>query len=79
MSDSSDGEVNRGPNGFPYIDIDQSIISAWESGDFQLKVRRDDGEMLRVNLTANQLNAMVEGGRDTLERAAHSSEVDYDG
>lgn len=55
----SDG-VDRGPNGFPYMDPEQSDIGQWESGEYHLKVVRTDGESVSVNLTEEQFDAMRE-------------------
>ena len=69
----------RGPNGFPYPDMDASKVTAWESGQFHLQIRRDDGETLRTNFRAEQFEALRDAIDDTLERAADHEEVDYDG
>ena len=69
----------RGPNGFPYADMDDSKIAAWESGQFHLRIRRYDGAMLRTNFRPEQFRALRDAISDTLERAADDEEVDYDG
>jgi len=71
--------AERGPNGFPYADMDASRVTAWESGQFHLRIRRYDGEMLRTNFRAEQFEALRDAIDDTLERAADHEEVDYDG
>jgi hypothetical protein len=69
----------RGPNGFPYPDMDFSKVTAWESGQFHLQIQRDDGETLRTNFRPEQFEALRDSISDTLERAADDEEVDYDG
>ena len=69
----------RGPNGFPYPDMDFSKVTAWESGQFHLQIQRDDGETLRTNFRPEQFRALADAISDTLERAADDEEVDYDG
>jgi len=49
--------AERGPNGFPYPDMDDSKIGAWESGQFHLQIQRDDGETLRTNFRPEQFRA----------------------
>ena len=71
--------AERGTNGFPYADMDASKVTAWESGQFNLLVRREDGETLRTNFRPGQFEALRDAIDDTLERAADHEEVDYDG
>lgn len=57
--DLDDGEeVDRGPNGIPYVDEDRFTIGGWESGDYSLRAARDDGETVRMNFTPNQMRAL---------------------
>ena len=51
-------EVERGPNGFPYLDPERTQVGRWENGEFHLKVAREDGEMVCVNLTEDQFAAL---------------------
>jgi len=71
--------AERGPNGFPHPDMAASKVTAWESGQFHLLVRREDGETLRTNFRPEQFEALRDAIDDTLERAADHEEVDYDG
>jgi hypothetical protein len=75
MTDHAD----RGTNGFAYADMDASKVTAWESGQFHLQIRREDGETLRTNFRPEQFEALRDAIDDTLERAADHEEVDYDG
>jgi len=59
--------------------MDASKVTAWESGQFHLQIRRYDGETLRTNFRAEQFEALRDAIDDTLERAADHEEVDYDG
>jgi len=59
--------------------MDASKVTARESGQFHLKIRRDDGETLRTNFRAEQFEALRDAIDDTLERFADHEEVDYDG
>ena len=54
----SESEVERGPNGFPYADDDGTSLSRWETGEYHLKVEREDGERVDVNLRESQLTAL---------------------
>lgn len=53
-------DAEKGPNGFPYIDSEKTEIGMWESGDFRMRVKREDGEVLNVNLRPNQFRAFME-------------------
>ena len=75
MTDHAD----RGTNGFAYPDMDASKVTAWESGQFHLQIRREDGETLRTNFRPGQFEALRDAISDTLDRAADDEEVDYDG
>jgi hypothetical protein len=41
--DQSTGDVDRGPNGFAYLDADRSQIGQWENGEFRMCIAREDG------------------------------------
>jgi len=69
MSDDLDGDVDRGPNGIPYVDEERFSIGGWESGDYRLKAVRDDGEALVMNFTPNQMRALQDQIEDM--RAEH--------
>lgn len=69
----SDG-VDRGPNGFPYLDGERSKLSQWENGEYHLKVAREDGELVSVNLTQGQFDAMREAF-DHVDGEPESEEV----
>jgi len=58
MSDKSESAVERGPNGFPYVDTERCEVSRWQTGDYHLKIVRDGGERVDVNLDENQFNAL---------------------
>ena len=73
-SERSENEVERGPNGFPYIDTDLCKISQWESGEFHIKLWREDGEMVAANMTPEQFEAL----RKSVEDVAERSEVPAD-
>ena len=73
MTEPEPGELER-------FAFDQALeVTAWESGQFHLQIRRDDGETLRTNFRAEQFEALRDAIDDTLERAADHEEVDYDG
>ena len=73
MTEPEPGELER-------FAFDQALeVTAWESGQFHLKVRREDGETLRTNFRPEQFEAMRDAIDDTLDRAADDEEVDYDG
>ena len=57
MSAETDG-VEKGPNGFPYVDDDASGVSRWETGEYHVKLVREDGERVDVNLRPEQLAAL---------------------
>lgn len=78
QNDTEKREVERGPNGIPYIDPEGSQISAWESGEFCLRVLRTDGEILNVNLAPDQVEALQEGLAQTRTEAAEKPEIDYE-
>jgi hypothetical protein len=64
----SDDEPDRGPNGFPYIDADRTDFGKWESGEYRLRVGREDGEVLNTNLRPKEYRAFVHALLHTLER-----------
>lgn len=70
---------DRGPNGFPYLDTERTRVGAWENGEFNLQLRREDGESLTVNLTPDQLVALEDGLYHTREEAIEDQEVDFHG
>ena len=73
MTEPEPGELER-------FAFDQALeVTAWESGQFHLQIRRDDGETLRTNFRPEQFEALRDAIDDTLERAADHEEVDYDG
>jgi hypothetical protein len=73
MTEPEPGELER-------FAFDQALeVTAWESGQFHLQIRRDDGSTLRTNFRAEQFEALRDAIDDTLERAADHEEVDYDG
>ena len=73
MTEPEPGELER-------FAFDQALeVTAWESGQFHLQIRRYDGETLRTNFRAEQFEALRDAIDDTLERAADHEEVDYDG
>jgi len=63
------------PNGMPYVDIDGTSIGAWESGEFRVRLAREDGEVLSANFTPTQLRALAAAIEDTRHRAHESDEV----
>ena len=56
MKDPDD--VDRGPNGIPYVDEERFTIGGWESGDYSLRAARDDGKVVVMNFTPNQMRAL---------------------
>lgn len=63
-----DSTADRGPNGFPYVDPDRTEIGKWESGDYRMRITRDDGELMNLNFKPSQFRALVHGILHTLER-----------
>ena len=57
------------PNGIPYIDTENTRFGAWESGDFNIRLAREDGESLAVNLTPKQAELLAKGINRTREEA----------
>jgi len=45
-------------NGIPYIDTDNTKFGQWETGDYFIRLGREDGEKLQVNLTPEQAETM---------------------
>lgn len=58
MTPDSGDQIDRGPNGFPYLDNGGTSVSRWESGDYHLKVTRSDGEHVSANMKEEQLIAL---------------------
>ena len=56
--DQSGTEVERGPNGIPYVDEERFSIAGWESGDYCLTAARDDGDTVVINFTPNQMRGL---------------------
>ncbi|OYR64125.1 hypothetical protein [Halorubrum ezzemoulense] len=79
MSEQSEGEVERGPNGFPYVEMDQSRVAGWQNGEFHLKIERTDCEILRTNFEPEQFRALRDAVDDTLREAANHPSIDYYG
>ncbi len=71
--------AERGPNGIPYID-DSTILSQWESGDYCLKLRRQGGDVLTVNLQPAQAVSLIEMLADNVDgvQVEKDSEKLYD-
>lgn len=72
----SSEQVERGPNGFPYIDKERSSIAAWENGEYHLKIARSDGELVSVNLREEDIEALEKGLSHTREEAQEDSRID---
>jgi len=68
-TDKVQNEIERGPNGFPYIDIDRCMVSQWESGDFHIKIAKEDGELLAANMKPEQFEALRKAVEDVKERS----------
>jgi len=60
MKSSNSDEIERGPNGFPYVDTDLSSVAQWENGEYNIKLTREDGESIAVNMTAEQFEGLQE-------------------
>jgi len=56
--------TEHGPNGFPYVDPENFSIAGWESGDYNMRVVRSDGECLIVNFTPDQMAGLEEQIQD---------------
>lgn len=69
-SDQSTGGVDRGPNGFAYLDADRSQIGQWETGEFRMRIAREDGDLMNLNLRPEQFEAFVEAIQYFEERSA---------
>ena len=74
MSDEISGDVDRGPNGIPYVDEERFSIGGWESGDYRLVAARDDGKTVVMNFTPNQMRAL----QDQIEDIREAHEVNDD-
>lgn len=72
----SEQNLERGPNGFPYVDPSRFSIAGWESGDYKLTVAATDGRSLTVNLTPDQMEGLEEQVRDM--RRKHEGVEDDD-
>ena len=68
--------VEKGPNGFPYVDNDGFRLGQWESGDFRLQVRRSDGESVIANMKPEQFSAFVEMVNHVSEQAENAGKSD---
>jgi len=55
---SKQSSQEKGPNGFPYADNDRTRVSRWENGDYHIKLVRNDGERVDVNLRPAQMTAL---------------------
>jgi len=60
----------RGPNGFAYLDADRSQIGQWETGEFRMRIAREDGDLMNLNLRPEQFEAFVEAIQYVEERSA---------
>jgi len=59
---------DRGPDGFPYVDVERVKVGGWASGDYRLELVREDGESLVTNLTPEQMAGFVEMAQDVHDR-----------
>ena len=77
MSENSHSSAGsgRGPNGFPYLDSDRTQIGQWENGEFRMRVAREDGELMNLNLRPEQFDALVEAVRDIEDRSVDTGTV----
>lgn len=66
-SDKLENEVERGPNGFPYLE--DAKLSQWESGEYHIKMVRSDGERVDANLKEGQFDALVDMVHDVVDRS----------
>lgn len=57
MSDRQASDVHR-PNGIPFVEMDESGISKFESGSYCLSFEREDYERFRANFTEDDLHAL---------------------
>lgn len=55
---TTEDDIERGPNGFPYVDTSRSTLGQWSSGEFHFKLAREDGELLSVNLKRDQFETL---------------------
>lgn len=74
MTGQDYSEFERGPNGFPYLDMGRTQLSQWESGDFKLTVSREDGELLNINLRPEEFDALAAAVRDVEERSGRGAD-----
>lgn len=65
MSDTQTEQIERGPNGFPYAGYVR--VSGWENGEYHLKVAREDGERVDVNLREDDLRELKNMVEEVLE------------
>lgn len=63
-SDELESEIERGPNGFPYVG--EVRLSGWENGEYHLKIFREDGEKVVANLREDDLRAFKEMAEEVL-------------
>lgn len=57
-------EVERGPNGYPYAAIERCSVSQWMTGEYHVKLVREDGERVDVNLREEQMSALKDAIED---------------
>jgi len=59
----------RGPNGFPYLDAERTDIGQWENGEYRMRVAREDGELMNINLRPEQFEALCAAVKNIEERS----------
>lgn len=81
-------KIERGPNGIPYIDPERSEVGHWNSGEYRIRVGREDGDVLNANLRPKHMRALMaallrtveESDGDEIANVASGQKVEeYDG
>lgn len=69
-NDTNTDEIERGPNGFAYVDTSMSSVGQWENGEFNIKLAREDGELVAANMTPEQFEGLRRMIEDLAERSS---------